>query len=139
MTSFGAGFIILRMKKTKTSSIIALLIAGLLLTEAPLAYPKDKVREDKVKDRGRGSAQVAPPVKPRPQKRRLDGYGEKRPVRGPEEARRTLEKFYGEKGLWVGSIKERELLFEAEVLDRNNKLVDKVIIDKRTGRIRSIY
>ena len=39
----------------------------------------------------------------------------------------------------IRNIKEREWFFEAEILDKNNALIDKVIVDKRTGRIRSMY
>ena len=36
----------------------------------------------------------------------------------------------------IGKIKEKEWFFEADIKDRNSNLIDKVIIDKRTGRIR---
>ena len=31
------------------------------------------------------------------------------------------------------------MVFEAEIKDKNNNLLDIVIVDKRTGRIRSTY
>ena len=39
----------------------------------------------------------------------------------------------------IGRITERRWFFRAEILDKKDALVDVVIIDKRTGRIRSIY
>ena len=36
-------------------------------------------------------------------------------------------------------MEERRWYFEVEITDPEGKLVDKLIIDKRTGRIRSIY
>ena len=39
----------------------------------------------------------------------------------------------------INNIKERKWFFEAEIRDKKNKLIDVVIVDKRTGRIRSIY
>ena len=67
------------------------------------------------------------------------GYGEKRPVTTIEEARKALTEYFAKKDVKIGEIREQELFFEAEIRDKSNNLVDKVIIDKRTGRIRSTY
>src|SRR5574340_386212 len=67
------------------------------------------------------------------------GYGEKRPVTNVEEAREALTEYFAKKDVKIGEIREQELFFEAEIRDKNNNLVDKVIVDKRTGRIRSTY
>lgn len=67
------------------------------------------------------------------------GYGEKKPVTTEDEARKLLKESFGKKGVRIGEITEKELLFEAEILDKNRQVIDRVIIDKRTGRIRSIY
>jgi hypothetical protein len=67
------------------------------------------------------------------------GYGAKKPVSTEKEARAALEEYYEGKALKVGEIEEKELYFEAEVLDKDGEVTDRVIIDKRTGRIRSIY
>ncbi len=66
-------------------------------------------------------------------------YGEKREVKTTEEARKALREYFSKKDVRVGEIKEKDLYFEAEIRDKNDNLVDKVIIDKRTGRIRSIF
>ena len=66
-------------------------------------------------------------------------YGEKRPVTTVEEARKVLTEYFAKKDVRIGEIKEKELFFEAEIRDKSNNPVDKVIIDKRTGRIRSTY
>lgn len=66
-------------------------------------------------------------------------YGEKRPVATLEEAKKVLIAYFAKKDIKIGEIKEKELFFEAEIRDKNNNLVDKVIVDKRTGRIRSTY
>ncbi len=60
-------------------------------------------------------------------------------MKGVEEARKRLEEFYADEEVVVGKITERELHFEAEVKDKDGDLVDRVIIDKRSGRIRSTY
>ena len=67
------------------------------------------------------------------------GYGEKRPVTTIEEARKALTEYFAKKDVKIGEIREQELFFEAEIRDKSNNLVDKVIVDKRTGRIRSTY
>lgn len=72
---------------------------------------------------------------------RGDPYGARKQVRTIEEARQTLEQYLegtGKKAA-IGDIEERRWFFIAELLDANGTLVDKTIIDKRTGRIRSIY
>ena len=67
------------------------------------------------------------------------GYGEKRAVANSQEARRMLKDYFARRDVRIGDIRERELFFEADIRDRRGALVDKVIIDKRTGRIRSTY
>ncbi len=67
------------------------------------------------------------------------GYGEKKTVTTKEEAQKLLKEYFGKRDVRIGEITEREFYFEAEIRDRSNTLIDKVIVDKRTGRIRSIY
>lgn len=67
------------------------------------------------------------------------GYGEKKAVSSVQEARRMIRDYFSGRDVKVGDIRERDLYFEADVRDRHGALVDKVIIDKRTGRIRSTY
>jgi len=66
-------------------------------------------------------------------------YGERKIVRTDIEARNMLQKYFSQHKVTIGEIKGRDGFFEAEIRDRNNVVVDRVIIDKRTGRIRSIY
>ncbi|MGW8272550.1 MAG: hypothetical protein ACWGN7_04080 [Thermodesulfovibrionales bacterium] len=66
-------------------------------------------------------------------------YGEKRAVATKEEAEKVLKGYFGKKQVRIGKITEKELYFEAEILDSGNTLIDKVIVNKRTGRIRSIF
>jgi hypothetical protein len=39
----------------------------------------------------------------------------------------------------IGEVVEKELYFEADIMDKKQAVIDKVIVDKRTGRVRSIY
>lgn len=66
-------------------------------------------------------------------------YGEKEAVTTAEEAIKALKKHFEKKDIIIGEIIEKELYYETEIRDRNNTVIDKVIVDKRTGRIRSIY
>ena len=66
-------------------------------------------------------------------------YGQRRVVLSKEDARRILKQYYFRRNIKVGAIWERRFYFEAEIRDRQDNLLDIVLIDKRTGRIRSIY
>ena len=67
------------------------------------------------------------------------GFGEKKGIATAEEALKALKKHFEKRDLVIGEITEKELYFEAEIKDRKNAIIDKVVVDKRTGRIRSIY
>jgi hypothetical protein len=67
-------------------------------------------------------------------------YGAKRMVRTPDEAREILEKFFVRQGdIKIGKIREHPRFFEADIINRKGIMIDLIIIDKRSGRIRSIY
>jgi hypothetical protein len=67
-------------------------------------------------------------------------YGERKAVRSPEEAKKVLSEYFSSvQGAKISIIKERKWFFKAEIRDRKDNLIDIVIIDKRSGRIRSIY
>jgi len=66
-------------------------------------------------------------------------YGAKITIKTPEDAEKILQEYFSKDEVKIGLITERKGFFRAEILDKNDALVDIVIIDKRTGRIRSIY
>jgi hypothetical protein len=68
-------------------------------------------------------------------------YGASRPVRTLEEAKQVVDAYFSSlgEGIGTGKIEERRLFFEVEILNKEGSLIDKAIVDKRTGRIRSIY
>lgn len=66
-------------------------------------------------------------------------YGEKHAVSTKDEARKILKDYFSKKNARIGKISEKDLYFEAEIRDDKDKVIDIVIVDKRTGRIRSIY
>jgi hypothetical protein len=65
-------------------------------------------------------------------------YGARKPVNSAEEAKRVLHQYYSDADVVIGPIKERHLFYEAEIKDRKGNLIDRVIVDKRSCRIRSI-
>jgi len=72
---------------------------------------------------------------------RGDPYGARRQVKTMDEAKQVLEQYFEGTGkkVGIGQIEERRWFFIAEVLDPQGIMIDKAIVDKRTGRIRSIY
>jgi len=66
-------------------------------------------------------------------------YGEKKEITTAEAALKALKKHFEKKDVVIGEILEKELYYEAEIKDPKNTVIDKVIVDKRTGRIRSIF
>jgi hypothetical protein len=74
-----------------------------------------------------------------PQKGTQGSYGEKQKITTAGEARKALEKHFANKDVIIGEVVEKELYFEADIMDKKQAVIDKVIVDKRTGRVRSIY
>ncbi|MDA8169355.1 MAG: hypothetical protein M0Z59_06610 [Nitrospiraceae bacterium] len=68
-----------------------------------------------------------------------EGYGAKRPVKDISEAKKALLGHFKGRDVTIGKITEKKLFFQAPIYGKNGKLVDMVIVDKRTGRIRSIF
>ncbi len=66
-------------------------------------------------------------------------YGAKNPVKTEDEARSLLKRYFEGQDVIVGKITEREWYFEADIKDKKDNLIDRVIVDMRTGRIRSIF
>ncbi len=67
-------------------------------------------------------------------------YGERRPVRSLGEAKEIIRDHFAPNGeARINKVVDKDQYYEAEIRDKENKLIDKVIVDKRTGRLRSIY
>ncbi len=66
-------------------------------------------------------------------------YGERREVTSERQARSILENYFAGRQVTIGPFKERPIFYEAEVFSSAGKKVDKVIVHKRSGRIRSIF
>ncbi|MBL7031648.1 MAG: hypothetical protein ISR97_00510 [Nitrospira sp.] len=65
-------------------------------------------------------------------------YGNCKTPMGHEDAKRAMFDYYHKKGLSVEIMRKRGRFIKAKVKDKND-VVDVIIFDRRTGRIRSIY
>jgi hypothetical protein len=65
-------------------------------------------------------------------------YGAGREVLPPDEAVKALERYYGDKGCQLGAVSYKGRFVEVDIY-KNGRNVDKVLFDRKTGRIRSIY
>jgi len=68
-------------------------------------------------------------------------YGGRNPVSTVEQATQAIEKCLSirNQGLHTGRTLDKRGYFEIEVADRNGSIVDRLIVVKRNGRVRSIY
>lgn len=80
----------------------------------------------------------SPEMRGRCGKRRGDWYGAPQPVATAAEARGLFLNYFAGRGYTVSAITEKKWGFQAEIYDKNGKIVDRVMIDKRSGRIRSL-
>src|SRR5512143_2272825 len=66
-------------------------------------------------------------------------YGARIQVKTADDARTLLKRYFEGQDVAVGKITERRWHFVSDIKDSKDNLVDRVLLDKRTGRIRSIY
>jgi hypothetical protein len=68
-------------------------------------------------------------------------YGVRRAIKTAAEAKKVIETYFSSLGqsVRIEKVEERQWYFEADVLDQDGATMDRVIVDRRTGRIRSIY
>ena len=69
----------------------------------------------------------------------MGGYGERRAIQSRGDAQRMLNDYYMRRNMRTGPVRDNGFYYEADIMDRNNRFMDRVVIDKRSGRIRSIY
>jgi len=65
-------------------------------------------------------------------------YGVCKDVLPRNVALKALNKYYGEKGYRVGEVHLKGRFIEADIYKKDVK-VDRVLFDRKTGRLRSIY
>ena len=69
---------------------------------------------------------------------RCSNYGMRKESVGMKEAIKAIEHYFIKKGLTIKNIKGGRRFIKVDVY-QGDKLVDRILFDKRTGRIRSIY
>lgn len=76
-----------------------------------------------------------------PGSRRGGPYGGRNPVATVQQATQAIEKCLSirNQGLHTGRTLDNRGYFEVELADRNGVIVDRLIVVKRNGRVRSIY
>ena len=70
--------------------------------------------------------------------KRCSEYGTCKYTLSHEDAKKAMMDYYHKKGFIVELIHKRGRFIKAKVKDKNN-VVDIIIFDRRTGRLRSIY
>jgi hypothetical protein len=65
-------------------------------------------------------------------------YGAGKEMMAPDEAVKALEKYYANKGCQLGAVSYKGRFIEVEIF-KDGRNIDKVLFDRKTGRIRSIY
>jgi hypothetical protein len=65
-------------------------------------------------------------------------YGAGRDVLPAGESVKALERYYGDKGCRLGAVSYKGRFVEVDIY-KNGRNVDRVLFDRKTGRIRSIY
>ncbi|MCE1226148.1 MAG: hypothetical protein LWW87_06620 [Geobacteraceae bacterium] len=118
---------------------VYLLVALLLLTALPAAAEEPEPGQGRGWRGGRTPGEMGPPpfgdYCPR---RHADHYGARQPLQTPDEAKERLRLFFNVLPAQITLRKEVRMGYIADITNADGSLLDRVIIDKRSGRIRSI-
>ncbi len=126
----------------KTVLIICLMATALLLSTIPAAAESTEPWQGRGGRHG-GRWLSEPGASPPPfgeycPRRHPDRYGARQPLRTTDEARERLGLFFNIPPAQITLRKEFRMGYIADITDSEGRLTDRVFIDKRTGRIRSI-
>lgn len=70
--------------------------------------------------------------------REYNSYGSCREAISPQQAMKAIDRYYREKGCQIRTFMPRGRFIEVDVY-KDDRQVDKVIFDRKTGRLRSVY
>jgi hypothetical protein len=65
-------------------------------------------------------------------------YGVCKDLMAPHDAVKSIHRYYREKGYRMGAVYHKGRFIEADIYKKDRQ-VDKVLFDRKTGRLRSIY
>jgi hypothetical protein len=76
-----------------------------------------------------------------PGSRRGGPYGAGEPIGTADQAKRAIETCFAatSQPVHIGKIEEKKSYFLVQILGLGGEVIDTVVVDKRSGRIRSIY
>ncbi len=131
-------------KKLFTYLLSALLLLALVVPVSA-QWPDDR-RDEYRKDggpRGPGMGRGMGPGGRTPfgaycPKGHADQYGARQPVLSIDAARERLSRFFDIDPAQIRRVEERRHVFFAEITNSEGRPIELVVIDRRTGRIRSI-
>jgi hypothetical protein len=119
--------------------LCCMMVAAAARNAAVAAEPELVRHQNKECCQSAGNSQCSPEKRGWCGKRKGDWYGVRRPVTSINDAREQLAKYFSGQRVAVAEVAEKQWRFEADVLDSCGKVIDRVMIDKRSGRVRSIY
>lgn len=115
------------------------IVALLLLTALPAAAEGPGMGPGWGWHGGHGTGEMGPaPFGDYCPRRHADRYGARQPVSTWEDAQERLRLFYKIPATQITLRKERRMGYIVDITNPDGTLSDRIIIDKRTGRIRSI-
>ncbi|MDD2851933.1 MAG: hypothetical protein PHY09_08560 [Desulfuromonadaceae bacterium] len=80
-----------------------------------------------------------PEMRGRCGKMRGDWYGARQSVATASEALGLIQNYFAGQAVTVSGVIEKKWGYLADITDKSGVVVDRVLIDKRSGRIRSLY
>jgi len=121
------------------TSLLPALLSLALASQASAWWPVEPSPDYQRRPAGRpGMEPGRPPFGGYCPRRHADQYGASQPVLTPADARERLSLFFSIDPARIRRLEERRHVFLAEITDPEGRPTELVIIDRRTGRIRSI-
>lgn len=124
------------MRNVFTTYLLATL---LLLSALPAAAEWPEPNQGRGWRGGRKASEMGPPpFGDYCRRRHADHYGARQPIQTPNEARERLSLFFSVPLTQISLRKELRMGYIADIINPDGSLSDRVFIDMRSGRIRSI-
>ena len=124
-----------KIEKMDRTSLFFAIFAFTLFLVAATSYAQQQDETDK------GQTECVPTYGNYVPSERWGWYGARREVKTPLEALEILQKIIviHHAGIRVGKIREGVRFYMAEIVNTKGQVVDVIVIDRQSGRIRSAY